>query len=171
MYLSKRKFSASAWHGISQWRKDFLKISGWAVNPPPPTAQPLKELKMKVYIASPLFTNYEKEQIKYIVNHYRSNGHEVYSPMEHQIENAWDLPNHEWARKVFKEDIKAINDCDLVVCLYYGLYSDSGTAWECGYAYGINKPVELVDFSNDEVSLMVVQSAKNANWFTDKSQT
>jgi len=126
---------------------------------------------MKIYIASPIFTNYEKEQIKSIVNYYRSKGHEVYSPMEHQIKNAWELTNSEWARKVFEEDIKAINDCDMVVCLYFGLYSDAGTAWECGYAYGINKPVKLLIYREEEASLMVVQGAKNGDVFKNITQT
>ena len=87
------------------------------------------------------------------------------------IDDAWTLPNHIWARQVFLEDIKAIQDCDKVVCLYYGLYSDSGTAWECGYAYGIGKPVELLDCAGQEVSLMVVNGANNSLSFTEKSQS
>ena len=38
------------------------------------------------------------------------------------------------------------------------MYSDSGTAWECGYAYGIGKPVHmLVDDWNEKIySLMMI---------------
>lgn len=126
---------------------------------------------MKIYLASPLFTECEKRNVGDYAAHLRSQGHEVYVPMEHQIEDAWSIPNHVWARMVFEEDRQAINECDTVVCLYYGLYSDSGTAWECGYAYGIGKPVELVDFSGRECSLMVVQGAENAFEFYHKEQT
>lgn len=125
----------------------------------------------KIYLASPLFTEHEREQVATHANYLRSRGYEVYVPMEHQIEGAWDLTNHEWARKVFEEDVKAIKECDEVHCLYYGLYSDSGTAWECGFAYGINKPVRLFDLANNEVSLMVVQGAVNRDMYAHKAQT
>lgn len=126
---------------------------------------------MKIYLAGPLFTEFEKSSIAFTAALLRRDGHEVYVPMEHKIDDAWTLPNHIWARQVFLEDIKAIQDCDKVVCLYYGLYSDSGTAWECGYAYGIGKPVELLDCAGQEVSLMVVNGANNSLSFTEKSQS
>lgn len=125
----------------------------------------------KIYLASPLFTEHEKDQIITHANYLRSRGHEVYVPMEHQIKDAWNLTNHEWARQVFEEDVKAIRECDEVHCLYYGLYSDSGTAWECGFAYGINKPVRLFDLANKEVSLMMIQSAVNRDMYSHKAQT
>ena len=126
---------------------------------------------MKIYLASPLFTEFERENVKAVASYLRSKGHSVYVPMEHSIENAWDYPNHEWAQMVFDEDVKAIRECDEVHCIYYGLYSDSGTAWECGFAYALGKPVELIDQSNNEVSLMVVNGARNKENFFNKSQT
>lgn len=113
----------------------------------------------KIYLASPLFTEYEREQVRLIAKALRADDNEVYVPMEHTIENAWEMSNTEWGKAVFDEDVKAIRDCDQVVCIYYGLYSDSGTAWECGFAYGIGKPVILYDAAGDEVSLMVVNGA------------
>lgn len=126
---------------------------------------------MNIYLASPLFTGYEREKVREWATALRLNGHEVYVPMEHQIENAWNYSNHTWAEMVFSEDIEAIQECDKVYCLYYGLYSDSGTAWECGFAYGIGKPVHLIDASNEEVSLMVVNGAENPYDFYEKNQT
>ena len=126
---------------------------------------------MKIYLASPLFTEFERENVQAVANYLRSKGHSFYVPMEHSIENACDYPNHEWAQMVFDEDVKAIRECDEVHCIYYGLYSDSGTAWECGFAYALGKPVELIDQSNNEVSLMVVNGAKNKEQFFEKSQT
>ena len=125
---------------------------------------------MKIYLASPLFTEYERQKVKEVAASLREH-YEVYVPMEHQIEDAWKKVNWIWAREVFKEDIKQIQNCDFVVCIYYGLYSDSGTAWECGYAYGIGKPVKLLDYSNNEVSLMMVNGSYNEQDFFDKHQT
>ena len=126
---------------------------------------------MKIYLASPLFTEYEKVHVGDYASYLRTQGNEVYVPMEHQIEDAWSMPNYVWAKAVFEEDVEEIRKCDKVVCLYYGLYSDSGTAWECGFAYGIGKPVELVDLSGREVSLMVVNGAVNGFEFFNKEQT
>ena len=126
---------------------------------------------MKIYLASPLFTEYEKEKVAAVAEWLRSNGHDVYVPMEHSIENAWDYSNFDWARMVFEEDVKAIRACDEVWCIYYGLYSDSGTAWECGFAYALGKRVHLVDQSNNEVSLMMINGAENRKDFFDKNQT
>lgn len=126
---------------------------------------------MKIYLTSPLFTENEKRNVKTYATYLRKLGHEVYVPMEHQIDDAWTMPNAVWAQQVFATDVEEIKKCEKVVCLYYGLYSDSGTAWECGFAYGINKPVELIDFSGEECSLMVVNCADNAFEFYDKEQT
>lgn len=51
-------------------------------------------------------------------------------------------------------DKRFIDWADVVVMLYYGGYSDSGTAWECGYAYGTNTPVIVVQLGEDS-NLMV----------------
>ena len=125
----------------------------------------------KIYLASPLFTKFEKDNVRAVALNLRLKGHEVYVPMEHQIENAWDYKNYVWANMVFEEDVKAIRECDEVCCIYYGLYSDSGTAWECGFAYGIGKPVTLIDMANEEVSLMMVNGAANFRDFREKNQT
>lgn len=112
---------------------------------------------MKIYLASPLFTEYEKDQVREVAAILRRWGHDVYVPMEHQIPDAWHLPNAEWGKRVFEEDVKAIDECDCMYVLYYGLYSDSGTAWEQGYAYAKGKKVTVLNKGNAaEVSLMIV---------------
>lgn len=128
---------------------------------------------MKIYLASPLFTEYERNEVKHYAQAYREQGHYVYVPMEHQIENAWDMPNHEWARKVFEEDIRAIDESDAVIVLYYGLYSDSGTAWEQGYAYAKGKEVIVINCGCKEASLMVVNGQTGHSWieFNGVNQT
>ena len=45
---------------------------------------------------------------------------------------------------------------DLVVALYYGNVSDSGTAWECGYAYAKGVPVVLVHVNGDADSNLMM---------------
>lgn len=124
----------------------------------------------KIYLAGPFFKEKEREFIEKVAEIFRSRGDEVYVPMEHKIENGENLPNYEWARKVFEQDVKAIDECDTVIAIYSSLYSDTGTAWECGYAYAKGKKV-LINVCKEESeskgtiknikSLMVINGADN----------
>ena len=118
---------------------------------------------MKIYLASPWFKNNERVMYSQILNKMREQGYEVYAPIEHEIPNAWDLSNAEWGRQVFFADIQAIQDCDEVWVLNFGMYSDSGTAWECGYAYGIGKTVRQLVYGMGEdktYSLMMINGCE-----------
>ena len=116
--------------------------------------------KQSIYLASPFFNEYERELVKKFAKILREAGHDVFVPMEHFIPNGEELPNHIWGKKVFKIDADAINASNLVIALYHGLYSDSGTAWEIGYAYGIGLPVFVIHVNKDiEASVMPVNSA------------
>lgn len=94
---------------------------------------------MKIYLASPFFNTEEIAIYHNVINDLRNAGHEVYVPQEHTIENAWDLSNKDWANRVYYNDIEAIDECECVMILNFGMYSDSGTAWEAGYAFAIRK--------------------------------
>ena len=118
---------------------------------------------MKIYLASPWFKDNERVMYSQILNKMREQGHEVYAPIEHEIPNAWDLSNAEWGKQVFFADIQAIQECDEVWVLNFGMYSDSGTAWECGYAYGIGKTVRqlVYGFGEDKTySLMMINGCE-----------
>lgn len=112
---------------------------------------------MKVYLASPFFNERENEIYEQVIAELRSEGHDVFVPKEHTIPNAWDLPNAVWGENVFAVDILGIQKCDVVVVLNFGMYSDSGTAWECGYAYALGKKVVNVLCEDDyPYSLMML---------------
>lgn len=124
----------------------------------------------KVYLASPFFNKKERQSVNLIADFLRkSKGLDVYVPMEHTIPNAWALPNKDWAKAVFEEDVKAIDECDTVIVLNWGMYSDSGTAWECGYAYAKGKTVFnlLMPTADHDYSLMMINgSTKTMPWFS-----
>ena len=61
---------------------------------------------------------------------------------------------------------KAIDESEMLVVLYYGLYSDSGTAWEQGYAYAKGKQVQVINMGCIEASLMVV----NGQTYSDSKE-
>lgn len=125
---------------------------------------------MKIYLASPFFNQVERENVVALATYLRNQGHEVYVPMEHEVENAWNLPNAIWAQKVFLEDMKAIKNCDEVYAISnYGMSDDAGTCWEIGFAFGINKRVNLVAGSFSKVkSLMILNGCTKVyslKWF------
>ena len=117
----------------------------------------------KIYLASPWFNAKERVMYRGILDNMRKEGHEVYAPIEHEIPNAWEISNAEWGRAVFNADVEAIRNCDEVWVLNFGMYSDSGTAWECGFAYGIGKTVRQLVYGMGEdktYSLMMINGCE-----------
>lgn len=121
---------------------------------------------MKIYLASPFFNEEELEIYRRAIKLLRAEGYEVYVPQEHTIENAWSLSNEDWAQQVFVEDCYAIDDCEYVMVLNFGIYSDSGTAWEAGYAFAKGKKVVqvLCGGNNATYSLMMMGGC---DWVVD----
>ena len=107
----------------------------------------------KLYIASPFFSDRETEVLSRVENILKGRGFDVFSPRENEVRSG-DTGTPEWSLATFENDRNAIDRCDAVVMLYWGNYSDSGTAWECGYAYGKGKPVAVVHLG-DTSNLMV----------------
>ncbi len=126
---------------------------------------------MKIYLAGPIKKH--RPVIEEMAKIMRDANHQVYLPSEHRIENAWDLPNDVWGKKVFDEDIKAIQNCDMVVVASYdNSEHHGGTRWECGYAYGIGKKVVLVHFEKEDVSLMIANGCfSNISSFEEFKKT
>ena len=118
---------------------------------------------MKIYLASPFFNEKELEIYHRAIILLRDEGHDVYVPQKHTIENGWKLSNEDWARRVFIEDIKAIDNSEIVMVLNFGMYSDSGTAWEAGYAFAKDKKVVqvLCGDENTTYSLMMMNNCYN----------
>lgn len=109
---------------------------------------------MKIYLASPFFTEKEIIPLEKTEKILRSRGFDVFSPREHEARSGALVGSPEWSREIFEMDKEAIHDCDCLLMLFHGLYSDSGTAWECGYAYAIGKPVIVVHLG-EESNIMI----------------
>ena len=88
---------------------------------------------MKIYLAGPLFSAAEQEFNTKLGGLLRAAGHEVWIPQD--IEQ-----RDKTAKEVFAKDVEGIDWADVVVANMDGADPDSGTAWECGYAYQ-KKPV------------------------------
>lgn len=59
----------------------------------------------------------------------------IYNPRKLKIPNACNMPQSEWARCVFTEDVLAIDQSNTVVVFDFGRNGTCGTAWEAGYAF------------------------------------
>lgn len=109
----------------------------------------------KIYLAAPFFNKYEKNIMMRVLKVLRASGYEVFAPYEMVIDDAWEMPNDEWGNRVFNADIDHLLDADIVVAINYGLYSDSGTAFEIGVAFAKCKPIYTVNFEGFTDSLMI----------------
>lgn len=119
--------------------------------------------KYKVYIAGPFFNKEERDRMDRLKEYLtRFKDFEFFFPMDSIVAKATELPNHEWAKKVFESDKDEILKSDMIIAIYDKHYSDSGTAWELGYAYGLNIPVTLLctDLKSDN-SLMTMCAAED----------
>ena len=116
----------------------------------------------RFYLASPFFEGEARENAMRISEWFRENGYEVFVPMEHKIPNAWDLPNYAWGESVFNVDINNLNACSAVVCLSYGRISSAGTNFEAGYAYGIGKPVIVIEMPGVELMSLMLSNGSHA---------
>lgn len=85
--------------------------------------------RMKIYLAGPLFTVAERAFNARLGALLRAAGHEVVVPQEAETQG-------NTARALFEGCVAGIDWADVVVANLDGADPDSGTAWECGYAFG-----------------------------------
>ena len=118
--------------------------------------------KLKVYIASPFFNDFEVLCLERAEKILFGRGFNVFSPRLNEVREEITSKDAAWSLETFVNDRKFIDWADVVVALYHGCYSDSGTAWECGYAYGTGTPIVAVHVGKDSKNgsnLMVHESA------------
>lgn len=118
---------------------------------------------MVIYLASPFFNENELKYVDEAEKILRQRGYEVYSPREHEVRDE-TVGTTQWSVATFEADRIGIDNCDAVVMLYHGNYSDSGTAWECGYAYGTGKPVIVVHIGENSNLMVHEGSHSNINF-------
>jgi nucleoside deoxyribosyltransferase len=92
-------------------------------------------MNKKLYYATGWFNPKSEEEERRVKAKLRELGFDVFSPRDFFVipENA----TLETRQKVFEENIKHINDCDI----FFGItdYKDMGTLVECGIAFGMNQ--------------------------------
>lgn len=115
----------------------------------------------KIYLASPFFTDKERKFKKRIKKKLETCGYDVIDPQGGGEPRSWEESNPEWGARIFDKDINLINKADYLIAVDWGLYSDTGTAFEVGYAFSEGK--EIIVIVPDEVlsekhSLMIANS-------------
>jgi len=102
---------------------------------------------MKIYIAGPFSHPEEREALKHMIELVRKEypKAQLYIPMEFKVpgdfqkeDGTWNLPNYDWAKAVYENDLKELKEADFVVAMYGRHYCSSGTVWEIGYVAGMN---------------------------------
>jgi nucleoside 2-deoxyribosyltransferase len=88
---------------------------------------------MRIYLAAPLFTAAECDFNRRLTERLRQAGHDVFLPQEKE-------QREKGAPEIFASDVAGIDWAEVVVANMDGPDPDSGTCWECGYAYG-KKPI------------------------------
>lgn len=117
----------------------------------------------KIYLASPFFNDIEIARMEAVRDILRNEKDlQVFVPNEHQNKHL-EFGSKEWRKATWQGDVDGIKGADVVVAIISnGNYSDSGTAWECGYAYANNIPVVVVNLSDSEnptaINLMISDS-------------
>lgn len=109
---------------------------------------------MKIYLASPFFNDKELDNYEKVLTILEKKDLIIYAPLKNQISRE-NKTKEQWAKQTFRKDIEEIKTSDVVVMLFYGLYSDSGTSWECGYAFAIGKPVVVVHLHEYKSNCMI----------------
>ena len=124
---------------------------------------------MKIYLASPFFNETELENVEQAEQVLNARGFTVFSPRLNEVRSGAEVGSREWSMQTFMNDRRFIDWADIVVMLYYGNYSDSGTAWECGYAYGTNTPVVVVHLG--ESSNLMIHEGCHTNISMEELKT
>lgn len=114
---------------------------------------------MRIYLAGPLFSAGERAFNRRLRDLLAQYGYEVWLPQEHE-------PRSRAAKDIFLADVEGLDSCDVVLASMDGPDPDSGTCWECGYAYK-KKPVIVYrtdfrksgDTDSTAYNLMLTESA------------
>jgi nucleoside 2-deoxyribosyltransferase len=114
---------------------------------------------MRIYLAGPLFTAAERAFNRKLRDALVQYGYDVWLPQEHE-------PRSRSAKDIFLTDVEGLDSSDVVLANMDGPDPDSGTCWECGYAYK-KKPIIVYrtdfrksgDTDTTAYNLMLTESA------------
>lgn len=106
-------------------------------------AYPYEQCKKKIYFAGPWFDKRSDKMYDCCKNIFKmfNKSYEVYFPREEVNKTPMEA---------FMKNVNNIKDCDILIALVSK--KDTGTAWEIGMAYSLNKKIYLLGY--DETSFI-----------------
>lgn len=145
----------------------------------------LEFVKLRVYLAGPFFNERQIKLAKKVEAALEMNEtiDSFFSPRLHQDDPTLEMFTPAWAKVTMENDVKEIEKADIVLAIvdfdeekyegdlayYEARDTDSGTAWELGYAIAKGMPTFLVHFKNEGmVNIMLTE--RNTAFFTDEKQ-
>jgi nucleoside 2-deoxyribosyltransferase len=92
---------------------------------------------MQIYLAAPLFSEAEKNFNLAIAKLILENCPDVkmFLPQAIAYKNS---------QQIFEDCQKGVASSNIILAVMDGADADSGTCWECGYAYALKKPIILL---------------------------
>lgn len=117
----------------------------------------------KVYLAAPLFSEAERNYNVKIAKELSRYGMVVHLPQD--CGDSVSSRDESMQDQIFKKNIEALDNSDLVIAIIDGADADSGTSWEIGYAYAKGKKIIALrtDFrkvgDNEIVNLMLEKAS------------
>lgn len=120
---------------------------------------------MKLYLAGPFFDDEQIDRIQRIEKALDNNPSvsEYFSPRNSKVNDGAEIGSSQWSKDVFQLDVDEIKKADAVIAIidFVDDNVDSGTAFEIGYAYAIDKPVVLFHEKDAIVNLMLSNGSKS----------
>lgn len=135
------------------------------------------EQAVKVYLAAPFFSDSQIQKVEKLETALANNETvaSYFSPMRCQrpegLAEEVEPFTPVWAKATMENDVKEVEAADVIVAIldYDGQDTDSGTAWELGYAIAKGKPTFLVRFEeNGPGNIMLTE--RNTAFFTSAEQ-
>jgi nucleoside 2-deoxyribosyltransferase len=96
-------------------------------------------MQAEIYLAGSLFTASERVWNSWLAAELKTRGFRVWLPQEH-VSEAIDQGRIDY-EKIFRLCLEGLERSEVVIALLEGADVDSGTAFECGYAFKLGRPI------------------------------
>lgn len=118
---------------------------------------------MRIYLAGPLFSEAERSFNLRTAQSLEQAGHKVYLPQRDSHKAA----GGDRTGGLFRQNVAALKQANVVVAICDGAQVDDGTAWEIGFAYGngihvygLRTDTRIVQQADEPINLMILKSVQ-----------
>ena len=95
-------------------------------------------IHLRVFLSAPLFNESERDFNSKIAKKLRENGFKVWLAQENPFIKE---DTREEKNRIYKQDISALKESNILVAILDGISVDTGVAFEVGYADALGKPI------------------------------